>query len=71
MPVRRSIQSSLTPSRAPMAAFETTFEGRLMPTDATAAPVRVRLAPRARIRELRSFVIVPKPHTIGQDSTYT
>ena len=38
MPVRRTIHSSVTPIRGAMSAFGTTVSGRLMPTDAIAAP---------------------------------
>jgi len=41
MPVRRTIQSSLTPRRALISAFSTTLSGRLTPTEATAAPSSV------------------------------
>jgi hypothetical protein len=42
MPVRRSIHSSLTPSRAAITSLRTTIRGTLTPTDATAAVARDR-----------------------------
>ena len=40
IPVRRTIQSSWTPSRAPTSALETACSGTLTPTDAATAPRR-------------------------------
>jgi hypothetical protein len=47
IPVRLTIHSSLTPSRAAIGPFPTALSGKLVPTDATAAPRAVRNGPIA------------------------
>ena len=62
IPVRRSIQPSATPSRSAIDAFETTCLGRLVPTDAIAAPTlpraSVRRAGSASAEVVRTVVVI-------------
>ena len=63
MPVRRTIQSSVTPIRGAISALGTTVSGRLTPTDAIAAP-RGRTAATG---SLRSGMVRLMPDTLSKD----
>jgi hypothetical protein len=76
MPVRRAIQSSSTPRRAPISALVTTVSGTLTATDAARAPTRrgagqgqARLAGRVADMSHTLWTATPDPAPLWEHPT--